>query len=95
MSSEALIIQHEIKMDEAELRLRSLKIKRLLKTSETALYLGTSQGAIRNKVMRGQLRPKKVFGRNYFDREEIDRLLESSSDNSERLRRNQWQFAKR
>jgi len=91
----AALIQQEIRMNDAEFRLRSLKIKRWLRTNETALYLGTSEGAIRNKVMRGQLRSKKVFGRNYFDREEIDKLLESSSDSLDGDRRNQWRFARR
>ena len=78
MSSENLIlIQQDVLSSDADLKLRSLKIKRWLRTNEVALYLGTSQGAIRNMVLRGHLLPNKCFGRNFFDKEAIDRLMDS------------------
>lgn len=78
MVTENLIqIQNDVQSTDADLKLRSLKIKRWLRTNEVALYLGTSQGAIRNMVMRGQLKPNKCFGRNFFDKDEIDRLMDS------------------
>lgn len=78
MSSEKLVlIQNDVQNTDADLKLRSLKIKRWLRTNELALYLGTSQGAIRNMVLRGQLTPNKCFGRNFFDKEAIDRLMDS------------------
>ena len=75
-----------IESQEQELRLRSLTIKRWLRTKEVALYLGTSEGAIRNMVLRGKLKPRKYAGRNYFSRDEIDGLIENSNSK----RRNQW-----
>lgn len=77
--SENILIATEISRDETDAKLRSLKIKRWLRTDELALYLGTTQGAIRNMVLRGKLSPKKCFGRNFFDRDYIDGLIESSS----------------
>lgn len=76
---ESVRIVTEIARGETDAKLRSLKIKRWLRTDELALYLGTSQGAIRNMVLRGKLSPKKCFGRNFFDRDYIDELIESSS----------------
>ena len=75
-----------IESQEQELRLRSLTIKRWLRTKEVALYLGTSEGAIRNMVLRGKLKPRKYASRNYFSRDEIDGLIENSNSK----RRNQW-----
>lgn len=72
-----VLIQNDVQSTDADLKLRSLKIKRWLRTNEVALYLGTSQGAIRNMVLRGQLIPNKCFGRNFFDKEAIDRLMDS------------------
>ena len=46
-------VLRDVEMTDAELLLRSLKIKRWLRTNELALYLGTSQGSIRNMVLRG------------------------------------------
>lgn len=77
--SESIQIATEISRDETDAKLRSLKIKRWLRTDELALYLGTTQGAIRNMVMRGKLSPKKCFGRNFFDRDHIDELIETSA----------------
>ena len=95
MDSAAVAMISEIQIEESELRLRSLKIKRWLRTDEVALYLGTSPGAIRNMVMRKQITPKKCFGRNYFDRDEIDSLIERSASPTDRFstritRRPKW-----
>jgi hypothetical protein len=79
-----LILPLEIHRDETELKLRSLTIKRWLRTDEVALYLGTTVGAIKQMVHRRQLAPKKYCGRNYFSRDEIDGLIDSS--NSKRRR---------
>ncbi|MBC7430001.1 MAG: helix-turn-helix domain-containing protein [Bacteriovorax sp.] len=70
-------LRHDVELTDADLKLRSLKIKRWLRTDEVALYLGTSQGSIRNLVLRGQLKAKKYFGRNYFDKLAIDSLFDS------------------
>ena len=78
MDSENLVsIQHDVQLTDADLKLRSLKIKRWLRTNEVALYLGTSQGAVRNMVLRGQLKANKCFGRNFFDKNAIDQLIDS------------------
>jgi excisionase family DNA binding protein len=55
--------------------------KKWLTTGEVAFYLGTSEGAVRNLVYRGVLRPKSFGGRGYrnlFKREELDRIIEAS-----------------
>jgi len=49
-----------------------------LTTKEAALYLGISEGAIRNQVWRGQLTSYKRLGRLYINREELDRQIETS-----------------
>ncbi len=49
-----------------------------LTTSEAAEYLGTTEGGIRNRVYRKQLKAYKFYERNLFKREELDRLIESS-----------------
>lgn len=96
MDATAVNLMAEIQIAESEIRLRSLKIKRWLRTDEVALYLGTSPGAIRNMVMRKQLTPKKCFGRNYFDRDAIDGVLERSASPPDRFsqrttnRRSKW-----
>jgi Helix-turn-helix domain len=78
MDSENLSsLRQDVEMTDAELLLRSLKIKRWLRTNEVALYLGTTQGSVRNLVLRGQLKVKKHFGRNYFDKLAIDSLFDS------------------
>lgn len=79
-------IQSDVSITDAELKLRSLKIKRWLRTNEVALYLGTTQGAIRNLVLRGKLFPKKCYGRNFYDKAEIDNLLDSPTIQ----RRSKW-----
>lgn len=87
MMAAALALPVEIKKDDSDLKLRSLTIKRWLRTDEVALYLGTTVGAIRTMVHRGQLSPKKYCGRNYFSRSEIDELIETSDEKSRRF---QW-----
>lgn len=71
-------IQHEIELDLAEAKLRSLKIKRWLKTDEVALYLGSSREAVKKLYQRGNLSANKFCGRLYFDREKLDLLIENS-----------------
>lgn len=53
--------------------------KTWLTSSEAASYLGRSMGSVRNMVYRGQLRPRKMFGRLYFSRLEIDRQISQGS----------------
>ncbi len=84
----ALALPLEIQKQEGDLRLRSLTIKRWLRTNEVALYLGITQGAVRVMVHRGQLTPNKYCGRNYFCRNKIDELIGTS--NSKKTRRFQW-----
>lgn len=73
------LIHQEIELDVAESKLRSLKIKRWLKTEEVALYLGSSREAVKKLYQRGRLTANKFCGRLYFDREQLDRLIENSS----------------
>ena len=85
---QALVLPLEIEKQEGELKLRSLTIKRWLRTNEVALYLGITAGAVRVMAHRGQLSPKKYCGRNYFCRNEIDDLIGTS--NQSKPRRLQW-----
>ena len=73
------LLQHEIQMDLAESKMRSLKIKRWLKTDEVALYLGSTREAVKKLYQRGRLSANKFCGRLYFDREQLDLLIENSS----------------
>jgi excisionase family DNA binding protein len=52
--------------------------RRWLTTKEVAFYLGRSVDAIHMLVGRGHLRSKKYLGKLYFDRVEIDYLIETS-----------------
>lgn len=61
-----------------EIKLRSLTVKRWLRTDEVALYLGTTRASIKKLVLRQRLEPRKLYGRLYFDRNVIDGLIESS-----------------
>lgn len=56
-------VQHEIQMDLAEAKLRSLKIKRWLKTDEVALYLGITREAVKKIYQRGKISANKFCGR--------------------------------
>ncbi len=73
------LVEHEIQMDLAESKIRSLKIRRWLKTDEVALYLGSSREAVKKLYQRGKLSANKFCGRLYFDREQLDLLIESSA----------------
>ena len=75
----AVLIEHEIQMDLAESKIRSLKIKRWLKTDEVALYLGSTREAVKKLYQRGRISANKFCGRLYFDREKLDLLIENSS----------------
>ncbi|MBV2169884.1 MAG: helix-turn-helix domain-containing protein [Bdellovibrio sp.] len=83
---QALALPLENQMDDTDLKLRSLIIKRWLRTDEIGLYLGITPGAVRVMVHRGQLKPRKYCGRNYFNREEIDGLIEASNPDKRRMR---------
>jgi hypothetical protein len=83
----ALPLQTQLGEDAADTKLRSLKFKRWLRTDEVALYLGTTCDGVKNKVYRGQLIRHKYHGRNYYDREEIDRGIETSNNKKGRF---QW-----
>lgn len=48
-----------------------------MKTFQVASYLGTSSNNIRNMVYKGYLVPRKVGGRLYFKKSEIDNLIET------------------
>lgn len=52
--------------------------KKWLTTNEAAIYLGSTAGSVRNRVYRGQLTPKKFYGRCLFNKDELDRLIEMS-----------------
>lgn len=77
-SGNTALVQHEIQMDLAETKLRSLKIKRWLKTDEVALYLSLSREAVKKLHQRGRISANKFCGRLYFDREHLDHLIENS-----------------
>jgi len=68
----------QIEVENANLKLRSLTLRRWLRTDEVALYLGISKMAVKHMVMRGRLNPKKFSGRLYYDRSELDRRIENS-----------------
>lgn len=70
--------QHQLELDIAEAKLRSLKIKRWLKTDEVALYLGSTREAVKKLYQRGKISANKFCGRLYFDREQLDLLIENS-----------------
>lgn len=72
------LLEHQIQMDLAESKMRSLKIKRWLKTDEVALYLGSTREAVKKAYQRGRLKANKFCGRLYFDREVVDLLIERS-----------------
>ena len=82
----------EIQQEQVEVKLRSLTVKRWLRTDEVALYLGTTRAAVKKMVLRGRLMPKKFCGRLYFDREELDGQIENSGVRQTSLnnRRNRW-----
>lgn len=77
-AAEISTFQSQIAIEQAEAKLRSLTVKRWLRTDEVALYLGTTRASIKKLVMRQRLQPKKLYGRLYFDRHEIDGLIENS-----------------
>lgn len=84
--------QAQLALENAETKLRSLTVKRWLRTDEVALYLGTTCGAIKKLVLRKRLEPKKLYGRLYFDRNEIDGLIENSGRSASQapLRSKRW-----
>ncbi len=78
ISTNTANIQQSIQLDIAESKLRSLKLKRWLKTEELALYLGSTKEAIKKLHQRKRIEAVKFCGRLYFDRERIDLLIENS-----------------
>lgn len=49
-----------------------------MNSGEAASYLRKSVGALRTAVCRGQIKAKKFHRRLYFNRKELDRMLEAS-----------------
>lgn len=47
-------------------------------SEEAAAYLRKSAGALRTAVYRGHIRPRKFHRRLYFNRRELDRLINAS-----------------
>ena len=47
-----------------------------LTTKEAAIYLRTTEGAIRSMVYKGKLTPHKPFGKLLFRRRDLNRLIE-------------------
>ena len=88
----AVLVEADIRKDELETRIRSLTVKRWLRTEEVALYLGATREAVKKMVARGKLEPRKFCGRNYFDREDLDGRIENSGVRklNELTRRNRW-----
>lgn len=78
-SDSTSMLHHQIQMDLNEAKIRSLKIRRWLKTDEVALYLGSTREAIKKAYQRGKLKANKFSGRLYFDREMLDLLIEESA----------------
>jgi excisionase family DNA binding protein len=78
MNQNAESVARAIAKDETELKLRSLTFKRWLRTDEVALYLGASKMAIKHMVLRGKIHATKFCGRLYYDREELDRLIQGA-----------------
>lgn len=70
--------QAESQVDSVDLKMRSLKIKRWLKSDEVALYLGLTRASVKKLYQRGKLSANKFCGRLYFDRENLDYLIENS-----------------
>jgi len=90
-AAELTLIKAEIELESAEAKIRSLTVKRWLRTGELALYLGTSRDAVKKLVQRKRIEYRKLFGRLYFDRVYIDSLIEDSGGASKVLnRRNRW-----
>lgn len=58
--------------------------KKWFTTKEAAEYLGITPGGVRNRVWRGQLFPKKYQGRLYFDKSELNRLIEYSCESEDK-----------
>lgn len=50
-----------------------------MKTDQVAEYLGTSPNNIRNMIHRNYLKSKKFGGRWYFNKEEVDRMINGGS----------------
>ncbi len=50
------------------------------RSEDAAKYLRTSVGQIRNMVYRGQLKARKFHNRLYFNRRELNALLDASKN---------------
>ncbi len=58
--------------------------KRWLKTAEVKKLLGVSSGTLQNLRINGSLPYTKLGGVLYYDREEIEKMLETSTKNERR-----------
>jgi hypothetical protein len=89
-AAQAVSEPSQLEIELAEVKLRSLTMKRWLRTDEVALYLGTTIPSIKKLVLRKKLAPRKRFGRLYFDRNAIDEVFENSvSSAPHSIKRNQ------
>lgn len=77
-NQESKSVHSEILQSELETKLRSLTVKRWLRTDEVALYLGTTKEAIKKMRQRRKLIPQKFEGRLYYDRLVLDGRIENS-----------------
>lgn len=62
----------------AVLKTEDLQHLTWLNTQQAALYMNTSPAGIRNRVYRGELKPRKPYGKrgkSYFSRRELDQLM--------------------
>ena len=89
-AAHAVSEQSDLEIELFEVKLRSLTLKRWLRTDEVALYLGTTIPSIKKLVLRKRLIPRKRFGRLYFDRNAIDEDFENSKSSAPHsIKRNQ------
>jgi len=87
ISAQQYQLQMQVAVEAAESKLRSLTVKRWLRTDELALYLGTTRAGIKKMVLRKRLEPKKLHGRLYFDRIAIDSQIENSGRSAPQAQR--------
>lgn len=67
---------HHENLCEADL-MKNLDRRRWLNAREMAIYLGTTVNSIRALAQREKIVAYKPFGKLLFDREEVDRMIES------------------
>jgi len=57
-------------------------VNRWMQTRQAARYLGLSDNALRTHVYRGLLKCRKLGGRMYFDRLELDEIMSGQGNNN-------------